>query len=209
MVDCGKILIEGMDLSGKSTITADINSLTNIKRIKQRTLSDQTSIYDFTVAQSKLGYLSQELISKLYCLAINEDLENYKITESGIVLQDSYFALRSYALACQNKDFSLSDEIYSLLRKFPKPELSFYLTATTEERIKRNLNRDKPMAYMEKMLMSNPKKFEGIEECLRNGVIELFNAEVIDTSKISHNEVAEYISKKIKERRVCEDERVY
>ena len=162
MVDRGKILIEGMDLSGKSTITADINSLINIKRIKQRTLSEQTSIYDFTVAQSKLGNLSQELISKLYCLAINEDLENYKITESGIILQDSYFALRSYALACQNKNFSLSDEIYSLLKKFPKPELSFYLTATTEERIKRNLNRDKPMAYMEKMLMSNPKKFEGI-----------------------------------------------
>ena len=97
MVDSGKVLIDGMDLSGKTTISNDLNSIIDIKRIKQRTLSDQTPIYDFTVAQSKLGNMSQESISKLYCLAVREDLENYKVSKSGIIIQDSYFALKSYA----------------------------------------------------------------------------------------------------------------
>ena len=33
---------------------------------------------------------------------------------------------------------------------------------STEERLKRNEKRDKPMAYMEKLLVSNPKEFEKI-----------------------------------------------
>ena len=81
MIDAGKILFEGMDLSGKSTISKDVSLLLNIKQIKQRTLSDQTAIYDFTVAQSKLGNLSRELIGKLYGLAVNEDLANYKVSK--------------------------------------------------------------------------------------------------------------------------------
>lgn len=209
-IDCGEILIEGMDLSGKSTITTAVGSLLNVKRIKQRTLSDKTSIYDFTVAQSKIGNLSQDIISRLYCLAISEDLENYSVLKRGLVLQDSYFALRSYALAQQNKNIALANEIYALLKRFPKPELSFYLTATTEERIRRNLCRDKPMAYMEKLLMSNPKKFEGIEESLRDCVTELFDVEVIDTSEASQSEIAEYVKQKIEnnEEVYDDDERV-
>jgi len=57
------------------------------------------------------------------------------------------------------------------LQLFPKPELAFYLTASTEERIKRNEKRDKPMAYMEKLLMSNPKEFEVDVVCDKNDIL--------------------------------------
>ena len=59
----GKILIEGMDLSGKTTITKYLSEIMNIDRIQQRTLSDENSIFDFTVAQSKKGKLHPELMS--------------------------------------------------------------------------------------------------------------------------------------------------
>ena len=212
MIDTGKILFEGMDLSGKSTISKDVSLILNIEQIKQRTLSDQTAIYDFTVAQSKLGNLSQELISKLYCLAVNEDLANYKVSKKGIILQDSYFALRSFALAQQNNDVLLARDLYDLLKLFPKPELSFYLTAPIEERIRRNLQRNKPMAYMEKLLMLDPKKFENIEKHLKKSAIEIFNAEVIDTSIASHDEVSKYIGEKVKSLKIYKengDEKVY
>lgn len=199
-LDKGKILIEGMDLSGKTTITKYLSEIINVGKIQQRTLSDSSAIYDFTVAQSKEGKLHPDLINKLYTLAIYEDLYNYKPENNCIILQDSYFALRSYALMKQKYPNTLAKEVYKLLQLFPKPELAFYLTASTEERIRRNEKRDKPMAYMEKLLISNPKEFETIEKNLKEITTSLFDAEVINTQDKKPNEIALYIGSKIQER---------
>ena len=196
----GKILIEGMDLSGKTTITKYLTEILEVDRIQERTLSENSAIYDFTVSQSKEGKLHPELINKLYTLAVTEDLCNYKPRENCIVIQDSYFALRSFALMKQKYPDTLAKEIYKLLQIFPKPELAFYLTASTEERLKRNAKRDKPMAYMEKLLVSNPSEFEKIERNLRAITTSLFNAEVINTQGKKPNEIALYIGRKFKER---------
>lgn len=196
----GKILIEGMDLSGKTTITKYLSELMSIERIQTRTLSDDSAIYDFTVAQSKKGKLHPDLINKLYTLAIYEDLYNYKPKEDSIILQDSYFALRSYALMQRKYPETLAKEVHKLLQLFPKPELAFYLTASTEERLRRNEKRDKPMAYMEKLLVSNPKEFETIERNLRDITVSLFDAEIINTQDKKPNEIALYIGSKIQER---------
>ncbi|MCF0124277.1 MAG: AAA family ATPase [Clostridia bacterium] len=204
-IEKGKILIEGMDLSGKTTITKYLSEILRINKIRERTLSDSCSIYDFTVAQSKKGTLHIDLINKLYTLAISEDLCNYKLENNGIILQDSYFALRSYALMKQKYPNTLAIEVYKLLQLFPKPELTFYLTATTEERIRRNQNRNKPMAYMEKLLLSNPEEFETIEKNLRDINISLFDAEIIDTQDKTPNEIALYIASKIQEIYIGDD----
>ena len=196
----GKILIGGMDLSGKTTITKYLSELMSIERIQTRTLSDDSAIYDFTVAQSKKGKLHPDLINKLYTLAIYEDLYNYKPKEDSIILQDSYFALRSYALMQRKYPETLAKEVHKLLQLFPKPELAFYLTASTEERLRRNEKRDKPMAYMEKLLVSNPKEFDTIERNLRDITVSLFDAEIINTQDKKPNEIALYIGSKIQER---------
>ena len=196
----GKILIEGMDLSGKTTITKYLSAILNVNKIQKRTLSEDCAIYDFTVAQSKKGKLHIDLINRLYTLAISEDLYNYKPNDNGIILQDSYFALRSYALMKLKYLDTLAKDVYKLLQIFPKPELAFYLTASTEERLKRNEKRDTPMAYMEKLLLSNPKEFERIEENLRDITISLFDAEIINTEGKKPNEIALYIGNKIQER---------
>lgn len=201
----GKILIEGMDLSGKTTIIKYLSEILEVDRNQQRTLSDGCAIYDFTVAQSKKGKLHPDLINKLYTLAIMEDLYNYKPADNGIILQDSYFALRSYALMKQQYPDTLAKEVYKLLLLFPKPELTFYLTASTEERLRRNEKRDKPMAYMEKLLVSNPREFETIEKNLRDITTSLFNAEVINTQDKKPNEIALYIGSKIQERNRGDD----
>lgn len=196
----GKILIEGMDLSGKTTITKYLSEFMSIERIQTRTLSHDSAIYDFTVAQSKKGKLHPDLINKLYTLAIYEDLYNYKPKEDSIILQDSYFALRSYALMQRKYPETLAKEVHKLLQLFPKPELAFYLTASTEERLRRNEKRDKPMAYMEKLLVSNPKEFDTIERNLRDITVSLFDAEIINTQDKKPNEIALYIGSKIQER---------
>lgn len=195
----GKILIEGMDLSGKTTIIKYLSKIMNIDMIQERTLSGNSSIFDFTVAQSKKGQLHPDLINKLYTLAISEDLCNYKPQENSIILQDSYFALRSYALMKQKYPDTLAKDVYKLLQLFPKPELVFYLTVSTEERVKRNLKRDKPMAYMEKLLMTNPNEFELIERNLQDITTSLFDTEVINTQNRKPNEIALYIGNKIQE----------
>lgn len=201
----GKILIEGMDLSGKTTITKYMSEILSVDRIQKRTLSNECSIFDFTVVQSKKGKLHPELINKLYTLAIIEDLYNYKPRDNGIILQDSYFALKSYALMKQKYPNTLAKEVYKLLQLFPKPELAFYLTTSTEERLRRNEKRDKPMAYMEKLLVSNPREFETIEKNLRDITTSLFDAEVINTQDKKPNEIALYIGNKIQERNRGDD----
>ena len=95
---------------------------------------------------------------------------------------------------------TLAKEVYNLLQLFPKPELVFYLTASTEERLRRNEKRDKPMAYMEKLLVSNPREFEAIEKNLRDITTNLFDAEIINTENKKPNEIALYIARKIQER---------
>ena len=201
----GKFLIEGMDLSGKTTITKYLSEILSVDKIQKRTLSDECSIFDFTVVQSKKGKLHTELINKLYTLAITEDLYNYKPRDNGIILQDSYFALKSYALMKQKYPNTLAKEVYKLLQLFPKPELAFFLTASTEERLRRNEKRDKPMAYMEKLLVSNPREFETIEKNLRDITTSLFDAEVINTQGKRPNEIALYIGNKIQERNRGDD----
>ena len=195
----GKILIEGMDLSGKTTITKYLSGIMDIDKIQRRTISDSCEIYDFAVAQSKKGNLHTDLINKLYTLAISEDLYNYEPNNNGIILQDSYFALRSYALMKYRYPDTLAKEVYGLLQLFPKPELTFYLTASTPERVKRNEKRDKPMAYMERLLLSNPSEFEAIEKNLKDITTSLFDAEIIDTQGKKPNEIAQYIKKRFKE----------
>jgi len=205
----GKILIEGMDLSGKTTITRYLSEILRVDQIQQRTLSDDSAIYDFTVAQSKKGKLHQDLINRLYTLAISEDLYNYEPRENSLILQDSYFALRSYAFMKQKYPNTLAREVYKLLQLFPKPEFTFYLTTSIEERRRRNKIRDKPMSYMEKLLISNPKDFEAIEKNLRDITTSLFDAEVISTEGKKPNEIALYIGSRIRERNRNRGDDVY
>lgn len=56
------------------------------------------------------------------------------------------------------------------------------------------------MAYMEKLLVSNPKEFETIERNLRDITVSLFDAEIINTQDKKPNEIALYIGSKIQER---------
>lgn len=56
------------------------------------------------------------------------------------------------------------------------------------------------MAYMEKLLVSNPKEFEKIEKNLRDITISLFDTEIINTQGKKPNEIALYIGSKIQER---------
>ncbi len=195
----GKILIEGMDLSGKTTVTKCLYEMLKDAKIQHRTLSNETEIFDFAVAQSKKNKLHTDLINKLYTLAISEDLYNYQPAKNEIILQDSYFALKSYALMKEKYPNTLANEVYRLLQLFPKPELAFYLTTSTEDRICRNKKRDKPMAYMEKLLISNPEQFEIIDKNLKDITISLFNAEIIDTQYMKPEEVALYIKNKFQE----------
>lgn len=56
------------------------------------------------------------------------------------------------------------------------------------------------MAYMEKLLVSNPKEFEEIEKNLRDIITSLFDTEIINTEGKKPNEIALYIGEKIQEK---------
>ncbi len=198
IVDKGKVLIEGMDLSGKTTIVDCLRHMMQVKYVQSRTLIENNYIHDFAVQQSKAGNLPRQLISELYKLAIMEDLCKYEMSEGKFVLQDSYFALRSYAYEKDYGSSKIANEIQDYLQMFPKPEVTFYLTASMNERVKRNEKRNKKMAYMEKLLITEPKKFEKIEQNLMNVTMQLFETEIINTEGKSPLEIAQYIKDRIK-----------
>lgn len=199
-LDSGKVLIEGMDLSGKTTVAECLKDIMQIEKVQCRTLTNNNSIHDFTVQQSKANNLPRQLISELYKLAIMEDLCKYETnSKSGIVLQDSYFALRSYAYEKAYGSSKVASEMKDYLQMLPKPEFTFYLTASTDERISRNGKRNKPMAYMERLLVTEPERFEKIESNLQEITTQLFETEIVNTEGKTPLEVAQYISDRIKE----------
>lgn len=61
------------------------------------------------------------------------------------------------------------------------------------------------MAYMEKIVSTNPREFETIEKNLRDITTSLFDAEVINTQGKKPNEIALYIGNKIQERNRGDD----
>lgn len=189
--------IEGMDLSGKSTAAKNFANTSEIYwKINDKRLTESNLIYDFAWDLGKKDGHNSVILGHLYLISLMEDLKNFRLKTS--VIQDSTLLLRSlnYYKTVKVND-ELSQAFAKLIPEHPVPNKSFYLTANIDsrrQRLEKIIKKmPKKLTSMDMMIIKDPCRFMQIDESLKNLSLEIFNSQIIDTSKMSEIEVVECI----------------
>jgi len=193
------LLIEGIDLSGKTTVAKHIFEKNMFYQLRANQLSSDSPFYSFAKNIFSLNEMehkySDEAISYLYLAALTNDIDMYK-DDKITTIQVSTYATRSLAYHIANNTRFVK-EFKDLLVKFPDPKNTFYLYANMTEMYRRLHERQKQspadVSTSDLILQNDPVLFEKTEKILRNIVLERFNAKIIDTTNRTAQETCDII----------------
>jgi thymidylate kinase len=185
-------LFSGMDFSGKTTTIKIIDAtIPGIFKLQKKFL---TPIH--AIEKLRGTWLPTELWKPLLQGIIIEDIINCR--EDVPVLQDTLWIIKYIATKLKKNssdDYVEIKQFQQLLSRFPEMD-SFYLTATTHERMRRFCMRESiegKLSESDRMLLST-EEFEKIEYCYRIILLNRFpNTRIIDTSDIAPEQVARII----------------
>lgn len=193
------ILVEGMDCAGKSAAIDLLEERKLIVGRRHRVLSKNNFLVDaFRKAKEHHEWDSDEVTEALLS-AVSYDLKHQEPHNGkGIFIQESILAVKGFAMLKANsqlsKEFTL--EFSRLIRNYPQFDKVLFLTVdkhTRQERIKRRINKTGWASENDRMILDNFEKFDEINDEMCYLMQEFFQAETIDTSLMSTEEVAERI----------------
>ena len=208
------ILIEGLDLVGKSTLCERlVNTHPDEFIYRKGTYSDNNELYTETVKKSKLGIYSEETIAWMYIAAARHELDliskNQDNQNDKIILQDSFFLNRMIGVHAVKDRKTLVQAIDELVKKFELPQHVFYMYADIETRQKRFMERKnlKPPAFGDKLVFEDKKTAWLREQMFRKYIKSRYNAEILDNSNMDIDELVNKVYNKIKSRNIENDDR--
>jgi thymidylate kinase len=190
-----KILIEGLDLAGKSTASRAI--LAEFKprpTLRHNALTENNEIYTLADTMRRARTMNSAVLGPLYLAAIELDLQRYAPAE-GNVLQDSTIILRSlaYYRARGMEKLAAGFEVYLADKRHPTFDRAVVLTAGIEVRRQRlkKRQREEPgeVADDDLMVVKAPETFLRMERELISEAVRRFGADVIDTTTMTPEEV--------------------
>lgn len=203
------ILIEGLDLAGKSTLVhrltcefrkrgVDVkmsrNALCPVNRIAR--LADDLR-RDPTAGLVETG--------ALFLAAHCWDARHFQCPPSDTVqIQDSSW-LRTLAFHTYHRTPAIPEALRAASASFPKFDAAFFLTANLERRRQRLLQREAQQPgtndWQDHLVAREPQAFRALEDELRQTVAEFTGALELDTTDLSPNEVftqaSKYLSRSI------------
>ena len=190
------IHLEGMDLAGKSTIAKIIAQRSCLDwNIYCKCLSKSNPILNLANDLGGKNIYDDKIYGYLFYVAVMADLNGFNLEENTI--QDSFLLLRSIVFHRNNNNYDLVKLFEGLVEEHPVPEFSFYLTASIEERQRRFNNRlnnnPKKVTRSDSLIFKDPITFAKMDCELMELSKKYFNSIVIDTSKMTREEIAEYI----------------
>ena len=200
------ILIEGLDLTGKTTLCKKLLEKYPNKFIyKKGTYSQCNELYKETVEKSKSGKYSDEVIAWMYVAVAKHELnltKEIKENSNKIILQDSFFPNRTIGFHCMENRKELLRVIHALISKFECPMQTFYIYADMNTRIKRFYERQKVKepAFGDNLVLEDENKALMREAFFRNYMIRQYDATVLDNSSINIEILADKIYKTISKR---------
>jgi len=184
------IHIEGLDLSGKTSVT---NEIVNMRLdegeewvVRHRTLSDE---------RNELQYIADKMCGQRKHSELEVGLTYvaaFKYPEVNTI-QESTVLLRSLAYHAIRGNSKVVAELEDMAALHPKFEQSYLLTARPEIRLARLATRASN-SHNDLLIVRDPKRFARIEDKIEEYSQELFGSEIIDTSDMSIQEAAEYIN---------------
>lgn len=188
------LLVEGMDLAGKSTLNRKLveDGLFKEKRHNSICESGHNEIYLFTDKLRLTRNYTPEILGPMYVSALLEDIRNFSYPKVPTV-QDSTIILRSLAF---NKVMGIKSVVRSLeevAEKHPKFSRAVLLTAdikTRQKRLQMRINEaPETVAEDDLMVLKKPEKFIAMEQYLVSFGKKYFHTKVIDTTDLSPDEV--------------------
>ena len=187
------VLLEGVDLSGKSSVVKHLIKKRPDWKHQHYSLLGSNNILNVARDMEKDG---SEWIGYLYVKALEKDLEHFKWPEKNTI-QDSTILLRSLAYHAAAKYQRVIHELENLALKHPKFSKTYVFIASMEARRERLKERiqlgSKKVTANDLKVIRDPDFFQRMELALVDYAQALFGAIVVDTSNMTVEEVARLV----------------
>jgi len=184
------VLIEGVDLSGKSSVVKLLSSGSRKWQTRHSSLLDRANpLYEIARSISNKGMGGtdgRKCTGYLYSSVLAYDLEMF-VHPTVDTVQDSTILLRSLAFHDAAGDHAVVKTLEQYACRHTRFDSVFVLTASLDER-KRRLrkrinNSEGRVTVNDQLLYTNPEFFARMEECLIKHAYAVFdNVVTIDTS---------------------------
>lgn len=195
--------IEGMDLSGKTTLARNIAATSDRDwQIRTNSICDtgENPIWQLADRLRISDTYDGEIIGNLYATALMADIRAF-VPPTINTIQDSTVALRSLAYHKVRETPGLVNRLESLLLEHPGFDASFYLfadLATRRQRLEKRIDENpEEVAPDDLMVVRDPERFTAMEEYLRIRSIKKFESTFIDTSDMTPAEVLDLVATRI------------
>lgn len=193
------IHIEGVDLSGKTSVSkAFVERQSEEWRIRAGILTDTPNpLRDLADQLSENGVYANDTVGLAYASALKADLDTFKQPEINTV-QESTILLRSLAYHAMNENKNILRIFEEIALQHPKFDRSFMLTASKKARLARLAQRTHNTNH-DLLIVRDPERFFRMEGYIKEYSEALFETDIIDTTNLSIDEVAEYIHQEVAE----------
>ena len=177
------VLFEGLDLSGKSTLCRELQSILGWELRHNSLLPrGRNTSYLEADAARRSNSVSHEAAGILYLQALKKELEDFTLSPTPFI-QDSTILLRSIAFHTAIGNTPLAAEFRALIPKHPRPALAFICRPSVETRLHRlrgRISRGNDSAE-DLFVRDNPELFAKMEQSIEEDA-KAFHAEFLDTS---------------------------
>lgn len=197
------VYIEGMDLSGKTTLASNLsNNLSGEWTVQSNALTRDNQVWLLAEAARKNQSLDEDIIGYLYSIAMMVDVRNFNLTNYNNLIQDSTVAIRSLAYHSILGTPTVLEQLKASVSKIPAPDMTFYLLADMKTRVarlrQREVDNPKEVAQDDLMVINNPRRFVRMERMLFEFTTEYFRPIIIDTSSMTKDDVCALALDKIR-----------
>lgn len=205
------ILIEGLDLAGKTTLCKKILEKYPDKFIYRKgTYSQNNELYRETIEKSKSGKYSDEVIAWMYVAVAKHELDLIKGMKGycdKIILQDSFFPNRTIGFHCMENREELLKAVHALIKQFESPMQTFYIYSDLSTRKERFIERQKikKPAFGDNLVLEDENKALMRERYFRNYMVRQYGAKVLDNSNIDIDILVEEVYKTINGKNIIKE----
>lgn len=188
--------IEGLDCSGKSCVARSFAAMQPSEwELREGTIGGDNPVLRHADEMCESGQHPDDVVGLRYADALRYDLENYVPPEIHTV-QVSTTLLRSLAYHAIKGNVQVLRAFEDLAPMHPNFDRSFMLTTSPEVCMGRLALRGNNSAH-DLAIVSDRQRYLRMQDQLKEYAQGIFGTEVIDTTNLTVDEVAAYISQQV------------
>lgn len=196
------VLVEGMDCAGKSAAIDLLEKNQLIVARKHRILAKDNFLVDAFKRTKEYYRWDSDEVTDALLFAIRYDLKHQEPRRGqGIFIQESILAVKGYAMLRANSQVSaqVASQFEELIQNYPKFDKTLFLTVDKnirKQRIKERIKEDL-VSEIDMLILKDYESFRRIDKEMSHLMQKYFQADTIDTTLMTVEEVADEIIKNL------------